>query len=279
MSWGFEIGRVYNRQRDIHARFGGQQQGGIITPAKHRLVIIITGESGLEHGYADRYRADGAFEYFGEGQIGDMQIRAGNRAIAEHSVQGKSLLLFRRTSGGVRFEGEMVCEAHHIERAPDRNGAERDAIVFELRSLEGIAENVDADPSPVNVPLQELRDLAFAAATGSTKTTSQAKRNVYQRSRDVRDYVLARANAECEGCKTPAPFLRPDGTPYLEPHHLRRLSDGGPDHPAHVIALCPNCHRRVHAGADGEAYNTKLIASMVMIEPPASAPAIPLDCP
>jgi 5-methylcytosine-specific restriction enzyme A len=31
------------------------------------VVIIITGEEGLEHGYADRYRGDGVFEYFGEG--------------------------------------------------------------------------------------------------------------------------------------------------------------------------------------------------------------------
>jgi len=46
MSWGFEIGRLYNRRNDIHARFGGQQQGGIITPRDHPLVIIITGEIG-----------------------------------------------------------------------------------------------------------------------------------------------------------------------------------------------------------------------------------------
>src|SRR5262249_32674992 len=74
MSWGFEVGRVYNRRRDIHGRFGGQQQGGIITPAQHLVVVIITGEEGLAHGYADRYRPDGAFEYFGEGQVGDMTM-------------------------------------------------------------------------------------------------------------------------------------------------------------------------------------------------------------
>ena len=96
MTWGYEIGRVYNRTNDIHARFSGQQQGGIITPANHSLVIIVTGEEGLEHGYADRMRPDGIFEYFGEGQVGPMQMRAGNRAIAEHSAQGKSLLLFRK---------------------------------------------------------------------------------------------------------------------------------------------------------------------------------------
>jgi 5-methylcytosine-specific restriction enzyme A len=46
MSWGVEVGRVYNRRTDIHAKYGGQQQGGIITPAEHALVFIITGEEG-----------------------------------------------------------------------------------------------------------------------------------------------------------------------------------------------------------------------------------------
>lgn len=268
MSWGFEIGRVYNRRRDIHARFGGQQQGGIITPARHPLVIIITGEEGLEHGYADRYRPDGVFEYFGEGQLGDMRISAGNRAIAEHSAQGEDLLLFRNTSEGLRFEGEMVCEGYHFEAAPDRTGALRNAIVFDLRALEAVVENVEAELfTPSGLTLNQLRDLAFSACIELSQAPSKVQRNIYQRSRDVRCYILARADGKCEGCKAPAPFLRSDGTPYLEPHHLRRLSDGGPDHPAHVIALCPNCHRRVHAGLDGNTYNATLNASMITIEP------------
>lgn len=267
MSWGFEIGRVYNRRSDVHSRFGGQQQGGIITPARHSLIIIITGEEGLEHGYADRYRDDGVFEYFGEGQIGDMQFRAGNRAIAEHTKEGKELLLFKKTSHGLRFEGEMVCEGYHREAAPDRTGAMREAIVFELRSLEAVAEKVETEPSTPNAPLQVLRQLAFSAASEPAQPTAQGTRNIYQRSRDVRIYVLARANGKCEGCDATAPFHRPDGSPYLEPHHLRRISDGGPDHPAHVIALCPNCHRRVHAGADGQLYNKKLGMLMANIEP------------
>ena len=98
-------------------------------------MLIITGEEGLQHGYADRYRADGVFEYFGEGQVGDMQMRSGNRAIAEHSAAGEGLLLFRKTPNGLRFEGEMVYAGHHTERALDRNGTDRDAIVFELRAL------------------------------------------------------------------------------------------------------------------------------------------------
>ena len=120
MSWGFEEGKVYNRRADIHAKFGGQQQGGIITPSKHSLLIIITGEEGLAHGYNDRPRDDGVFEYFGEGQVGDMVLQRGNLAIASHAAEGKSLLLFRKATEGLRFLGEMVYEKHHLEKAPDR---------------------------------------------------------------------------------------------------------------------------------------------------------------
>jgi 5-methylcytosine-specific restriction enzyme A len=268
MSWGFEEGKVYNRRAEIHARFGGQQQGGIITPSQHPLVIIITGEEGLEHGYADRTRHDGVFEYFGEGQVGDMVLQRGNLAIASHAAEGKGLLLFRKTKEGLRFLGEMVHEKYHFEKAPDRESNQRDAIVFELRPLSAIVETTEATPeTESSKTLEELRALAKAAAAVVSPTKTSTARNIYQRSRDVRNYVLARAAGNCEGCKSPAPFKRKDGSAYLEPHHLRRVSDGGPDDPSFVIALCPNCHRRVHAGVDGDNYNANLLATMQIVEP------------
>ena len=63
-----------------------------------------------------------------------------------------------------------------------------------------------------------------------------------------------------------APFARPDGTPYLEPHHTRRLSDGGPDHPRWVAAVCPNCHREVHHGTKGQEKNRSLQALLAELE-------------
>jgi len=94
-----------------------------------------------------------------------MQLRAGNRAVAEHSVQGKGLLLFKKTPNGLRFEGEMVCEAYRTESAPDRTGAAREAIVFELRSLEAVAEMVEEEPNVPGQALEQLRQLAFTTAT------------------------------------------------------------------------------------------------------------------
>lgn len=272
MSWGYEPGRIYNRRRDIHNRFDGEggRQSGIITFATHGLVVIVSGESGLVHGYADRWRDDGAFEYFGQGQIGDMQMIRGNGAIARHSEEGKSLLLFEEVTGGLRFVDEMVYETHHIERKPDRLGALRDAIVFELRRLSAVVEEVEIEAAAATKPpdsdMRSLRTRALAAASTGPVGATGSVRTVYQRSRDVREYVLARAKGHCEGCAAPAPFQRGDGSPYLEPHHTLRVSDGGPDHPKHVIALCPNCHRRVHAGRDGRAYNAALIERLDAIE-------------
>ena len=258
LSWGFERGRTYNRRADIHARYGGQQQGGIVTPKDHNLVIIITGEAGHAHGYSDRYRADGVFEYFGEGQVGDMAMIRGNRAILDHSSNGKDLLLFRKTQEGLRFEGQLVCEGHHLEQAPDTEGTMRNAIVFELRPLEQVQEAPDADPGDeAGRPLDELRSSALAAARAEPKR-GQKLATIFERAAAVKSYVFARASGRCEGCNAAAPFLTARGRPYLEAHHIRRMTDGGPDDPRFMIALCPNCHRQAHYGQDAKVKNEKL---------------------
>lgn len=71
----------------------------------------------------------------------------------------------------------------------------------------------------------------------------------FRRNPDVVVEVLARANGYCEECKLLAPFLRAkDHTPYLEIHHKVTLAEGGEDTVENAVALCPNCHRRMHFG-------------------------------
>jgi 5-methylcytosine-specific restriction protein A len=72
---------------------------------------------------------------------------------------------------------------------------------------------------------------------------------VYKRSSCVIAEVLFRANGKCQSCKRDAPFLKEDGTPFLEVHHIEWLSKGGVDSVENAIALCPNCHRQAHYGA------------------------------
>jgi 5-methylcytosine-specific restriction endonuclease McrA len=113
--------------------------------------------------------------------------------------------------------------------------------------------------------IDELREAALLRARPFAKR--KARKTVYRlRSRAIHLYVLRRANGRCEGCGALAPFRKPDGSDYLEPHHTTRLSDEGPDHPARVVALCPNCHRRVHYAEDAEAFNATLIRKLRALE-------------
>jgi len=139
MELPFEVGALYNRQRQIHGVFGGQQQGGISTPKEHPLVIAFTGEAGVSHGYHDFWDDDEIFHYFGEGQVGDMKYVAGNRAIGEHVRDGKTLVVFQMMGKGrpYRYLGRFMCQSSYVQPGtPDREGQPRSAIVFRLKSLE-----------------------------------------------------------------------------------------------------------------------------------------------
>jgi 5-methylcytosine-specific restriction enzyme A len=270
----FIIGQVY-RRRELHDTYGGQGQGGISTPVRFPLIFLFTGESGHQYGYTDGYQPDGTFWYTGEGQRGDMQLKAGNLAIFKHQRNGKELHLFATAERSmVRYLGSAMYLGHHSESAPDRDGAPRRTIVFEL-AIDGGAEGKPLkivsqrgeDNQFWSEPLNILRQRALQAPIFGS-TPAERRTIVYQRSTAVRVYALRRAGGICEGCNQPAPFKRPDGRAYLEPHHIRRLADAGPDHPRWVAALCPNCHRRVHYGADGTTFNELLASRIAALEPP-----------
>ena len=88
----------------------------------------------------------------------------------------------------------------------------------------------------------------------------------YVRDEKVRRAVLKRANGKCEfgSTDTLSPscitFLKRDGTPYLETHHVIKLSEQGRDKESNVIALCANHHREAHFGQNWEALQDKFLA-------------------
>ena len=96
----------------------------------------------------------------------------------------------------------------------------------------------------------------------SEKTLDQLKKNIkkavckpkvstistkiYYRSPTIAAYVKKRANGYCQLCGTKAPFIDQNGDPYLECHHIEWLSKGGMNSADNCVALCPNCHRKMH---------------------------------
>jgi 5-methylcytosine-specific restriction protein A len=267
----FVEGELYSRRNDIHERFDGQRQGGISTPANHPFVFIFTGKSGEQHGYEDGWKDEGVFLYTGEGQEGDMRFIKGNAAIRDHAQNGKDLLLFEALGKGrpLRFLGRFACQSWDTFRGLDRNKQEREAIQFHLVKLASEVElDGDQDFEPPEFDdLAELRKKAFEAARPrQSPKWSDAPRAYRERSKAVRDYVLARAGGKCELTGKDAPFLTSSGAPYLEVHHTRRLADGGPDDPRFVAAICPTVHREIHYGENGKDLNDRLKVKLEQIE-------------
>jgi len=132
-------------------------------------------------------------------------------------------LVFKGTSGKDIFEASLV----------DDKSFENEQINFEVAMK------------------SRLKDPPVSPPTGS-KNPNKKTVNSTQISRDpdVHAWVLHKSNWICECCNKPSPFTKPDGSKYLEVHHLKRLADGGSDTIKNAIAVCPNCHRELHYGLD-----------------------------
>jgi 5-methylcytosine-specific restriction enzyme A len=89
----------------------------------------------------------------------------------------------------------------------------------------------------------------------------------YKRLQSVINWVLDAAKGLCEGCGQPAPFVKMDGEPYFEVHHVIWLEDGGADNPENAAALCPNCHRRCHSSVDRDEFTQSLYGKVTRLVP------------
>ena len=210
------------------------------------------------------------FRYVGEGQKGDMTLTKGNKAVASHAADGKDLLFFEMLrSGQIRFLGPFNCAGYSIESGKDQHGNTRKVIVFHLVPIADEGAEIEPPPlPPTGASLDELRKKAMAAAGPARESSRQGSKKTYRlRSQIVRQYVLARAKGICESCDAPAPFKTSAGVLYLEPHHIRRMTDGGPDDPRFMGAICPNCHREIHHGANGIKRNLELQERVTAKEP------------
>jgi 5-methylcytosine-specific restriction protein A len=263
----FNKGAHYVRM-ELHNQFKGNRQKGISSPADEPFIFVFTGPSGERHGYVDEFQSDGTLLYYGVGRYGDMSMDHPNTALRDHRENDESVYVFEETNkdGVMSYIGEYQYQDHSWVQAPDENDEVRDAILFRLTP---VSESIVGVPNQVedlsDVQLFELakensqdRSESGSATLDPDNFTEVSERNE-RRSRAVKEFARRIADGVCQGCDEEAPFIDEQGNPFLEVHHLTRISDGGPDDPENVIALCPNCQRRVHNGRDGDEFNQSLI--------------------
>ena len=123
---------------------------------------------------------------------------------------------------------------------------------------EGEEKVLEIDVSPEYAESLPDDVLQRIAVLRGKKQVAERQVTVTQKDRDpfVSEHVKRRANGMCDLCNMPAPFKDKKNKPYLESHQVKWLSDGGEDTIENTVALCPNCHRKMHVINDSDEVKT-----------------------
>lgn len=198
--------------------------------------------------------------------------------------------------------GEHFVKAQHYKKLSEKFGRSTKAYDYRMRNisyvlslmgrgwLDGLvpAQNVGAN---VAVQIEELltqaegrKSLPVVAFDIEVKKEAKKKNAPkpignqkpkattseviqYQRDASVKAWILEQAGGKCECCEREAPFKGTDGLPFLEVHHIRQLADTGTDTVSNAVAVCPNCHRELHYGANCKSLVALLYARVSRLIP------------
>lgn len=108
--------------------------------------------------------------------------------------------------------------------------------------------------------VEALLSIGFPQPDGN-RAPRKVLKNAESHERDprVKAWVLKTSSGACEACDNPAPFVKENGDPYLEVHHVLPLSEDGSDTISNTIAVCPNCHMNLHYGKNKKAMRIEML--------------------
>ncbi len=228
-------------------------QGGMRRSKATNTLAIISDHFKL---YDDRW--DGKIlHYTGMGRIGDQSLDfMQNKTLNESKTNGVEVHLLEVFIPKVyTYMGKvnLIDRPYQDKQLDDENNM-RNVWVFPVEletDIEYHPKKESFEPSQMQkerevkkLSIDDLRKIVENKSPESSKRIVETTE--YERDPHVVEYALRKANGICQLCNNQAPFIRKDGTPFLEVHHILFLSEGGPDTIENTVALCPNCHRKMH---------------------------------
>lgn len=249
----FEIGQTVTHA-DIIAKFQCGNMGGMRrSKATNSLIIISDHTKGL---YEDKWFGD-ILHYTGMGKSGDQDLFfMQNKTLAQSDRNGVEVHLFEVLLPTEYIYRGVVSLAskpyQEIQKGED--GVPRKVWMFPLKlhigsqtiSEASLAKYIEEKEKAAHkLSLTELQKRAEQNESDKVSSRKVAS-NVYIRDAFVVEYAKRRANGLCQLCGQRAPFSNKEGSPYLECHHIEWISSGGSDTIENTVALCPNCHRKMH---------------------------------
>jgi len=248
----FTVGETYSN-KDIVDMFKCGNMGGMRrSHTTNSLVLISDHTKGL---YDDKWVND-VLHYTGMGKVGDQTLSSQNRTLAESNDSDIEVHLFevlKATEYIYRGQVSLMGKPYQEEQL-DSKGLLRTVWMFPIAMQsadQGISQELvknlqrDKERKASRASDEEVFQKALI---NESRIVSQRKisSTVYLRDSYVSEYAKRRANGKCQLCGEDAPFQNQDGKPYLETHHIVWVSQGGSDTMDNTVALCPNCHRKMH---------------------------------
>ncbi|MEN8398425.1 HNH endonuclease [Acinetobacter towneri] len=256
--------------QDLGILFGCGNSGGMSRAKKTNSLIIIS--SHVDSIYEDRWDGD-VLLYTGMGLNGDQSLDFNqNKTLSQSQVNGVQVFLFEQFKvNEYTYLGpvELISEPY-TEQQPGQNGHIRTVYIFPLKLKNG-ERYIDEETIQTwqekrqkqakKLSLDELKDRVSKSNPISNEYKTVVKQ--YVRSAYVVEYAKRLAKGVCQLCDQPVPFHDKKGIPYLETHHIVWLARGGEDTISNTVALCPNCHKRMHL-LDLEEDKVKLLSRVVI---------------
>jgi 5-methylcytosine-specific restriction protein A len=242
--------------KDIQKIFKCSPQGGMRKSNQTNTLVLVSDH--IKSLYQNRIEENIIF-YTGEGQIGDQKLSKQNKTLLNSKESGVSIHFFEVFEvKKYTYIGEVELAADAFQEIQlDINKNPRNVWMFplkvkgseklppvDLKQLQAI--EVERAALVHKMSDQQILTLAKQAPSKPGRrevVTPQIQRNEY-----VAEHALRRAKGICQLCEKVAPFKKKkSGEPYLEVHHVIWLSKGGDDTIENTVALCPNCHRKMHS--------------------------------
>lgn len=249
----FSIGEVVQNS-DIVNEFKCGNMGGMRrSRTTNTLVIISDHTKGL---YDDKWYGN-VLHYTGMGKSGDQNINfMQNRTLAESKSNGVDVHLFEVLKPGeYKYMGQIeLIEQPYQEVQKGEDNVLRKVWMFPVRAIAGemlinekelfeYEERKQRQAQRLSISELKQRAKDSQSIKVSVRTV---KSSTYIRDPYISEFAKRQANGKCQLCKEKAPFTNNNNKPYLETHHIEWLSKGGPDTIENTVALCPNCHRKMH---------------------------------
>lgn len=256
---GLTQGSTLSNQ-ELRSLFKCSTQGGMRRSKDTNTLLLIAKQyPDSDVPYYDTWSGS-IFHYTGMGMEGDQSLeKLQNKTLAKsRQIDDLGIFLFEAFRPKIyTYQGQvMLAGDPYQEIQADINKEPRKVWIFPLKLInndipiplskdifEGI--NQQREKYVHKLSMDELRERARRSSEIPGERIVTTKQ--FERNPNITELAKRRANGICQLCHSRAPFITKQGDPFLETHHIIPLGQGGKDTIENTVALCPNCHRKMHA--------------------------------